>query len=199
MLAYSVFYIYPNFHPAFPPTYLPLTALDFIFPLVPWTFLVYVSDYILVLTAIWLLQDEGFHSFARMAFMTLILCGLFFIFMPTVYPRPTYPAVESSILSTAMSMVAAGDKPTNCFPSMHVAITGIATWSLRNRGTKWMIPFCIWSFAIFVSTLTTKQHYFTDILGGLGVVGIVGVAERIFTESRLFKAWLSRTSSRRVY
>ncbi|MEZ4751819.1 MAG: phosphatase PAP2 family protein [Bdellovibrionota bacterium] len=47
-------------------------------------------------------------------------------------------------------------------------------WHLASRF------YWIWALAIFASTLTTKQHYFYDILGGLVVAACVGALEYLY-------------------
>lgn len=186
-VAYLVFYIYPNFHPSFHPFYLPLLDIDYAVPFVPWTFILYLSDYVLVASIIAMVSEKAqFQSFTRVSFFTLAMCGTFFLFFPTSYPRPEYPVVDNAIVAFFMSLVGNLDTPNNCFPSMHVAITGGAVWSMRHKGPKLMIPYCVWAIAIFVTTLTTKQHYFVDILGGLAVVAAVALIEWAFFQKDLF-------------
>lgn len=196
MLGYAVFYVLPNFRPVFPPMLLPRTPADFFFPLVPWTFLIYVSDYFFIFFTIAMLKDEAFHSFSRMMFASLVICGAFFLCFPTTYPRPPYPPADNAFVNWVMGLVGAGDTPLNCFPSMHVTLTAVSAWSLRQRGPGVVLFFLAWAIAIFVSTLTTKQHYFTDILGGLAVAFTVAVMERLFVETPLFKAMVAKAKQR---
>jgi membrane-associated phospholipid phosphatase len=175
---YVLFYLWPNFLPLFAPTYLPLLEVDRAVPFLPWTFSIYLSDYVLFTVVFFLVTDlDEWNTFARMGFMTLILCGAFFLFFPTTYPRPTYPAVDNAFISFLMMLVSTSDTPNNCFPSMHVAMTSVATWNLRHRSRGVFVCFLLWSLAIFVSTLTTKQHYFVDIAGGVCAVAVVALIE----------------------
>ncbi len=185
-IAYSIFYVYPNFNPLFPPRYLPLTPIDEWMPFLPWAFLVYLSDYILALIPILFIRSRPeFDAFARTVFSVLIVCGLFFYFFPTAYARPDYPEVSNPILGFLMSLVAVADAPTNCFPSMHVATTTVATWATRIWGRKVFALFVFWAILICWSTLATKQHYFWDILGGLSVGVVVAYLDSlIFAKDR---------------
>lgn len=178
-LAYTFFYIYPNLWPLSEPRFLPMLPIDHYFTLQPWAFVVYISDYLLFTLAIIILDDPAeFNSYARMSFFGLFICGLFFLFFPTTYPRPVYPEVSNPISWAAMNLVGVADTPNNCFPSMHVTMTAVATYALRNRGMKIFLPYVIWAISIFVSTLLTKQHYFVDIVGGLAVTFITAVSEK---------------------
>ncbi len=178
-VGYGVFYIFPNFYATWQPSLLPLSSLDQAVPFLPWTFLIYTSDYVLIGLTILIIDDKlSFNSLSRMMFFALIICGLFFLLLPTTYPRPIYPVLDNLIIQRAMDLVYMADSPNNCFPSMHVALTSIATWNLRSRSKAIFIPFVVWTLAIIVSTMTTKQHYFVDLVGGLTVVFLVALAEK---------------------
>lgn len=178
LVAYCVLYVIPNFFLAVPPKELPLFWIDQVIPLIPWTFLIYTSDYFVFLLAIFLLPNrDRFNSFTRMMFGVLFICGIFFYTFPTTYPRPEYPRDSGWFIGAMMQFIALADSPRNCFPSMHVGLTAVATWSLRHLGLRTLSFFSFWSFAIFVSTLTTKQHYFLDILGGLAVMSVIAWLE----------------------
>lgn len=178
-LAYGLLYVIPNFFSTSPAQELPLLWIDKFIPLIPWTFLIYTSDYLVFLIAILIINDQHqYNSFARMMFGVLLICGMFFYGYPTIYPRPVYEAQSNWVIGSLMSFVSIADSPRNCFPSMHVGLTSVATWSMRHKGPKVLACFTLWSIAIFVSTLTTKQHYFYDIVGGLGVMTLIASLEK---------------------
>ncbi len=202
--AYLVFYIIPNFHPIFPPRLLPLLGVDRAVPLIPWTFIIYLSDYLLALTVIlWVGSLEKYNSLTRVAFTVLVLSGLCFMFFPTTYPRPTYPAGEPWFIDFLMNLVGSADTPNNCFPSMHVALTGACTYAIRNSSTRSRLLYLVWSLLIFASTLTTKQHYFVDILGGIVAVSVAILLEEkcyrqervVQTYNRLLRPFLNRINN----
>lgn len=187
MVAYAVLYILPNLHPSFHPYYLPMLDFEHRIPFLDWSFVVYLSDYLLILSAIALVRDlDRFNALCRVSFMTLAICGTFFLVFPTTYPRPDYPPPPNPFVGFFMGLVGNLDTPNNCFPSMHVAITGGTAWCLRYLGRRWFGFYSLWSMAIFLSTLTTKQHYFVDIFGGLLVVVAVALIEWAFFEKDLF-------------
>lgn len=190
---YFIFYVGPNFYPIFPPQFLPMWKIDHWVPLLPWTFVIYLSDYILAIMIIFSLRSlDQFNSLARTAFTVLVVSGLFFSFFPTCYPRPTYPDGQFFLIEWLMNLVKYGDTPNNCFPSMHVAITAVCAYSIRHRGRSLHFAYWVWSILIFISTLTTKQHYFVDILGGLGVATFV-----ILVEQKCYSnAWFTTNGKR---
>jgi membrane-associated phospholipid phosphatase len=87
-------------------------------------------------------------------------------------------------------LVYIADSPNICFPSMLVALTSVAAWNLRNRSNRLFTVFVIWTLAVIASTLTTKQHYLADIVGGLSVVAVV-----IIAETKLFSLWVKKSSN----
>lgn len=174
-VVYAIFYVFPNAYGGFAePVQLPLLEIDKIIPLVPWTFLIYLSEYLLILGVIIQLKDrQHFFSFARMSFGTVILCGICFMLYPTTYPRPSYPPVENVVVNFFMSLVGGLDTPKNCMPSMHVAVATLGAYSARHLPPRYVLFYSLWALAIMICTLTTKQHYVVDILGGIAVVGLV--------------------------
>ena len=181
-IAYWILYVIPNFFPSQAAVELPLLWIDQWVPFLPWTFLIYTSDYFVFAIAILVLSHrEEFHSFARLMFGILLICGAFFYGYPTIYPRPAYPEHSVWFVNSVMQFVASADTPRNCFPSMHVALTAGASWALRVKGRSTFLLFIIWSLAVFASTLSTKQHYFLDIVGGLLVTATVVALETRFS------------------
>ncbi len=175
---FVVLYLLPNQVLMNHARYLPLFAIDRKMPFLPWTFLIYVSDYALILLPVFLLKPKAlFDAYARMAFGVLMVSGGFFWLFQTTYPRPEYPTVNNPVIAAAMSFIGTLDTPGNCFPSMHVASTCVAVWALRSFSTPFQVVIWVWLLAICVSTLTTKQHYAVDIMGGMLVAIIIAVLE----------------------
>jgi len=57
------------------------------------------------------------------------------------------------------------DNPYTCFPSLHITncmLVTLAHW--RSPRRRWLLP---WAVLIAISTITTGQHVFIDILGGI--------------------------------
>jgi len=180
--AFWLFYFLPNAYPLRDPAFLSLLGIDKQTPFVAWTFWIYTSDYLMGTIVVFLLKRrDHLDSYLHTCLGVVFLCGAVFFVFPTIYPRPEYPEINNLLLYFPMYFVGKVDQPTNCFPSMHVALTCVFAWGARHLGKRAHIFFWIWAVAIFISTLTTKQHYFVDILGGLVVAAIV-----IFLDPRLF-------------
>lgn len=105
-MAYLIFYVYPNFNPPVEPRDLPLLLIDRIAPFLPWTFIVYLSEFFLIAAAIVLIKDlERFNSFTRLTFIVLGIIGPIFYFFPTSYPRLVYPAEENIVITFARNVI----------------------------------------------------------------------------------------------
>jgi membrane-associated phospholipid phosphatase len=196
-VAYSIFYVYPNFHPTFSPAGLPFSVLETRIPFIPWTILIYTSDYVYMGLTVVLLDDRvSFHRFARQALLVLIFGGFFFWFFPTMIPsRIESFDDEAFIVRWLLDLVHRLDAPTNCFPSLHVGFTGVALWNLRHKGGRVFGLFFVWAVLITLSVLTTKQHYIWDVLGGIGLVVAAVCFERWLSRYSYLRHWISRWES----
>ncbi len=148
-----------------------LTLLDFEekIPLIPSTIWIYIVLYPIYL--IWSLttfKDENNMNKLLYSFLllTLISCAIFISF-PLNYPREYYPLLFSETIShKLLQYVRLIDKPSNCFPSLHVGLCFLFAFIHKNESKKRYVISLLISFSIAISTLTTKQHYFYDLVGG---------------------------------
>ena len=69
----------------------------------------------------------------------------------------------------AYRLVYGADVPTNWFPSLHVALAALAAAGLAAHGRWTGIGAVVGALLTAASTLTTKQHYVVDAVGGLVV------------------------------
>jgi membrane-associated phospholipid phosphatase len=147
------------------PVQLPLSPLDQL-PLLPWTLLIYLSDYAFLLLVLASLQKvEDFSVAYYRLIASIVISFLVFLLFPTVYPRPTLPM--DPLWSETFLFLHFLDQPTNCLPSLHVSLTLIAGASLQSWRPALRRGAYLWVAAICLSTLTTKQHYAWDVLGGM--------------------------------
>lgn len=150
---------------------LPHTQLDHAIPLIPWTIWIYGSGTKAALLA-WLQVPNavaGRKLFGTLA-LSSVCCAVVFILFPTTYPRELYPLpAGDSFTLTEFADLRDTDSPSNCLPSLHVALAwGLAlNWHSFLRRFRWA-PFA-WALAVSVCTLTTKQHYLVDVPTGAAV------------------------------
>lgn len=157
-----------QFHPARP---LPLTWIDRNVPLLPWT----VWPYLLLaccVSLLLLLKSRAVFTRALVALIAGYSINLLTFFLwPTMLPRDGLPG---GVHEGGFAWLYSLDTPCNCFPSGHITAPLIAFYALAVEQRRWRTA--LWLiFALLCPTiLTTKQHYFADLLGGLatGAFGI---------------------------
>jgi membrane-associated phospholipid phosphatase len=139
------------------------SAVDRVIPFMPWTIAVYLSQFGILFLALWRARDV--RPALTAAAVATMVAAMIFIVAPTAIARPQTDNAAFAALWTF-------DVATNCFPSLHVALAMIAAafWPYR----RWRPAAASWAIAIAASTLTTKQHYALDILGG-AVLGVIAI------------------------
>ncbi|WP_309384966.1 phosphatase PAP2 family protein [Cerasicoccus frondis] len=169
-------YLYVMQHPIFPVKIMPAMPPDDWTPLLPWTTWVYFSLWIYICMPSVLMASRAalWNYFLGALLMAVIGLGIF-VGYPTASPTwdvdwSQYPAWIAFLKGESMS--------GNACPSMHVSYTVLAMlWScamLRTvKAQAWLhaVNF-LWGLAIILSTMTTKQHVFIDVVIGalLGVM-----------------------------
>lgn len=147
------------------------TSYDNAIPFVPeWVFiylgcfLFWAVSYILITRQ----GKEGWYHFAAGDYLSRILCGLFFILIPTTNSRPE--VLGDGLAQVLMRFVYQVDAPTNLFPSIHCLVSWLCFIGVRGKNyvPKWWRVFsCVSACAVFASTLFTKQHYIIDVIAGV--------------------------------
>ncbi|HYH94491.1 phosphatase PAP2 family protein [Hyalangium sp.] len=152
-----------------PPRFDFTTPLDTAIPFLPWTFPAYWSFFVLLLVVAWQLHPSEYSRGLRAVLWVLAVCFTGFILFTAHYPRPDVESIASPFWREEFRWLWSKDLPGNTFPSVHVAITVLGLLRLwRRRGR---VLWAVWATLICLSTLTVKQHFVVDVLGGL-VVGL---------------------------
>lgn len=171
-ISYYLYYII-NHNPLFAPQPLALTWIDQNTPFMPWSVLIYISEYIFfAFVYIMLSNYNNINKYLYSYFMLQVVSCTIFIFYPTIYPRDAFPIPTDlpQWLQTTWVWLRSQDAPTNCLPSLHVASVYLSVFVFRTDGQKKLFWISlVWGTAIALSTLTTKQHYVADIVSGLGL------------------------------
>lgn len=161
--------------------------LDYQIPLVPWTIIIYFGCYLFWIVnyiLIYRRSREYAYRFFIADFLSRIVCLLFFVLYPTTLERPTVEG--SGFFLDAMRFLYWIDAPTNLFPSIHCLVSWFCFIGIADDKT---IPlwYRIASFfiavAVFISTLTTRQHVILDVVGG------VALAQISFVISQKTRLW----------
>jgi membrane-associated phospholipid phosphatase len=176
------------------PTELPLTVVDRAVPFVPWTVWLYGTITWGCLLA-WVgvpNRAEGARLLAAITIASLTCCVVFLLF-PTTFPRELHPLGEGDTATIReLARLREADSPTNCLPSLHVALA----WSIAlsfaasrdHRGLRALA--CVWALVVSISTVTTKQHFALDVPTG-AAVGVFAwwSARKLIAGSTTTPAW----------
>lgn len=169
----TVSYLIPNHFPILEPRLLQMSSLDLAMPFVPWTFWIYLSEYLLFLSVYVLCKDMVNTSKYLYSFFTMqMVACLIFVVWPTTFPRDQFPLVRETmdpVTYWAFDAFRRSDTPNNCCPSLHVASVYLASFVFLDEQREKFPYYFAWASAVAVSTLTTKQHYFVDVVAGLAL------------------------------
>lgn len=145
--------------------------LDGQIPFLPWTvsiylicFLFWAVNYILCARR----EKALAYRFLSADFFAKIVCGVCFLLLPTTNTRPAVE--EQTIWGFWMRLVYRLDAPVNLFPSIHCLSSWFCYIGVRGQRDvpKWYRCFsCLMALAVFVSTLTTRQHVLVDVFSGV--------------------------------
>ncbi len=168
-LLYTEYYV-TNHFPIFEPILLPQTFIDEQIPFLLWT----VYPYLLLLSGAYLalLLRRGGHFWSCMIALMVGLQFnyLTFLLYPTYIIRPDVAHVDGFGIHCYRWLLSV-DESCNCFPSGHITTPSVVCWYLlrENRAYWTIVLFCLF---LFITVLTTKQHYVIDIAGGLATAAM---------------------------
>jgi membrane-associated phospholipid phosphatase len=154
-----------------------LTRPSSVFPWIiqPWTAVVYVAG-----AAVFpFVPFLYYRSWRGIAFVLSSITVISLISFMTYWAWPVSMArpefAGGTVGERLMRWVHAVDKPANCFPSLHVVFAVLGALLISRAGAGRWSRWFWWSFAaaVSVSAVTTGQHYFIDVPGGV-VVALAG-------------------------
>lgn len=146
---------------------------DTMIPLVEEWVLVYFGCYIFWFAGLFHMttkDKERFFGFFARALVSLIVIFSCFILLPLEIARPEITG--EGFFAEAMRFLYRIDLPYNLFPSLHCFFNWFIYIQLRGRKEYPLalrLFSCLFSFAVFASTLFTRQHYILDVVAGVFV------------------------------
>lgn len=145
-------------------------VIDTKIPFLPVFFIPYCIWYLMIFIIPYYLYCKDKDKFIKYT-MAYILCSMIgnivFISYPSTVARPTVTGTD--IFSLIAKFIYWIDTPTNCFPSLHCAISMLFILYVcesKNTNIITKISVCIISILIMLSTLFTKQHVVVDFISG---------------------------------
>jgi len=143
-------------------------------PFIPIFILGYSMVYLSAILLYFILSNYDYYIRTVQAFFLLTTIHLvFFILIPVkMLLRPDIPD-GGGLFDQLTTFYYWIDMPQNCFPSLHVAYTFLATCAIWDYNKNWRIPYLLTTIIVSVSVLLVKQHYALDVVGGLITAPVV--------------------------
>lgn len=147
------------------------TSLDDMIPVVYPTVVIYFGCYIF-----WIIgylynaamDKRHCYRFLMADWLAKAVCFICYVVYPTTNTRPEI--VGSDIWAQLMRFLYSMDAADNLFPSIHCLVSWLCYIGIRGnkKVPQWIrTTFCICAIAVFISTLTTKQHVIYDVVAGV--------------------------------
>jgi membrane-associated phospholipid phosphatase len=150
------------------PVFDPALPVDSGFPVLPWTFFVYLLAYVIVLGLFVIRRNAAFLNLAFSCFILMNLAAfVLFALFPAQGPERDFASEGGGIIG----LVHAVDSRFNAFPSLHVANPWLVAFlAAKERKFSWLsVLFFVIALSISISTLLVRQHYLLDVLGGIAL------------------------------
>jgi PAP2 superfamily protein len=148
-------------------------TIDGWIPYVPWTVWLYLPMYILVFhTAVFVIRTRRTLNRTILSlFIASAMTFTVFVLWPHKAPRVPIGGIDDWNMWLFRGLQAI-DPPNNTFPSLHVAsllCVGLGCYRDDRRGGTAVIALSLFPI---MATLTTKQHYAADLVGGAAVAAL---------------------------
>ena len=147
------------------------TMLDDKIPFASWTIIIYFGCYLFwgINYAFGCLQDEEeAEKFLSADFIAKFVCLICFVVIPTTKSRPV-PS-DDGVFNLAMVFLYRIDAADNLFPSIHCLTSWFSVIAIRRQNDipkAYKYFSVLFTLAICISTLTTKQHAIVDTISGV--------------------------------
>ena len=165
----------------------PEIAFDRAIPVIPWMIVPYFSLYLLNPLPIVAhprnerAKMELLLTLQAISTLTIFSCIFFLLFPAEIDLRDQLPAEmmngEGGLFGALFQIIHGADRPWNAWPSLHVSqslvlLMVLTRWLNREcKDASWsrvaLVILWINAILLFISILTTKQHYMWDLVTGL--------------------------------
>lgn len=142
-----------------------LLPIDEMIPYWPWTVSIYFTLYVMYFSVSIILETKRFTQVLIDIVLMTLISFVFFTLITSHYPRPAPEAWAHSLWKPVIDLMVSVDAPGNTCPSLHVS-TSIYL-ALVMRKSRYGIPWLFWGLLVSLSTLSLKQHFVWDWIGGI--------------------------------
>ncbi len=139
------------------------TKTDDLFPFWPvWAWVYSFLYYPAIIYLNWVVGSPRHYNHLAMSFFILLFMQMaFFLLFPVETPQEWRGYSQGPGPSRwFLRLVQSFDKPSNCFPSMHVSVATLTAFHAYSHLGPWSFAFPV---LIAVSCVFTKQHYLVDL------------------------------------
>lgn len=173
-------------------------------PFLPEFVWLYLSIYPTFLLPFLFIRDRDFFRIFSLAYITVMfVCYVTYLAYPVTIERPHF--AEDSFSTWALGIVYRADKPWNCFPSMHVAMSLLAALTILEVHHVRGVLTLLLTVAIAASTVLIKQHYILDVVGGMALTLFIyfvyfrrRIVEALFENFQRIEETLERWINRKI-
>ena len=167
------------------------TAFDRMVPVIPEFTSIYLICYVFwvvnyIMTA--RISREHMYRFLTADYLSRIVCGISFVFLPTTLVRPEITG--TGFWDQALRFVYSIDQSTNLFPSIHCLVSWFCYIGIRHQKKipVWYQRFSlVFAILVFISTQVTKQHYIIDVFCGIILSEVCYLIGRKMKQRKIFK------------
>lgn len=125
----------------------------------------YLSFFLLVPCGYLLAPLSALRWLRRAMQLAALGAGAVYLLWPTTLHYPEVPATGLS--AQLLGALAQVDSAQNCLPSLHMALSLLATWAIaRRRQPALTACTVLWALLIGFSILQLRRHLFVDLLAG---------------------------------
>ena len=148
---------------------LPMTYIDRLIGFHPFFTYIYVSFFLQLFIGVVYTDEDISLKCAGAIVLNACMASPVFYFFPTTMTTAFFN--EGHHTTHFMSVfIRSLDKNYNCFPSIHIANSLVASVYFNVRRSRpWQVISVLWFILIAWSVISTRQHYFIDVIGGLTV------------------------------
>ncbi|MBP1167187.1 hypothetical protein JOE44_004071 [Chryseobacterium sp. PvR013] len=134
-------------------------------PFIPWSIIPYMTSGIFFCLVFFFCQNKQQLKVLtqRMLFVTVV-AGICFLLFPLKFSL-SKPEINDPVLGYSFQFLKVFDSPFNQAPSLHIAYAFIF-WSVFRNLKKGRSFVMLWLIILGISTLTTYQHHFIDVITG---------------------------------